>query len=285
MISLSDTAAAAPLHGPTAVALLALAAACGILSLIVLWRRWAFLGEAVAHAGFGGAGTAWMLAAMIPSLDSPGIVNIGVIVFGILTALAIGIVNRGERIHSDTAIGAFLAGALAWGFVGQEAYLRVFHRAPAGFQSLLFGQTQLLQPLHAQMALALLVLTLSVLVIWRRQILMYCLDSTLAQTSGINTGAIHYGLIVLVAIAITTGVPLVGSVLITAMLILPGATATLITRRFGVTVVLATAIGIAGTLCGLLLNQYVFALPQGPAIVLSLLAIFLITWAITRRRP
>lgn len=285
MICLSDIAAAAPLHGPTAVALLALAAACGILSLIVLWRRWAFLGEAVAHAGFGGAGTAWMLAALIPSLDSPGVVNIGVIVFGILTALAIGVVNRGERIHSDTAIGAFLTGALAWGFVGQEAYLRVFHRVPAGFQSLLFGETQLLQPLHAQLAIALLMLTLGVLVLWRRQILMYCLDSTLAQTSGINTGAVHYGLIVLVAIAITTGVPLVGSVLVTAMLILPGATATLITRQFRATIFLATAISIAGTMAGVLLNHHFQSLPQGPAIVLSLLAIFLITWGITRRRP
>lgn len=285
MIFLSDIAAIAPLHGPTALALLALAAACGILSLIVLWRRWAFLGEAVAHAGFGGAGTAWMLAALIPALDSSGIVTIGVIGFGILTALAIAVVNRGERIHSDTAIGAFLTGALAWGFVGQEAYVRVYHRAPAGFQSLLFGQTQLLQPLHAQMAVALLVLTLGVLVLWRRQILMYCLDSTLAQTGGINTGAVHYGLIVLVAIAITVGTPLVGSVLITAMLILPGATATLITRKFGLTILLAVAISMAGTLAGLVLNQYVFALPQGPAIVLSLLAIFLITWAITRGRP
>lgn len=285
MVFLSDIAAAAPMHGPTAVALLALAAACGVLSLIVLWRRWAFLGEAIAHAGFGGAGTAWMLAALIPSLDSSGVVTVGVVVFGIVTALAIGIVNRGERIHSDTAIGAFLTGALAWGFVGQEAYLRVFHRAPAGFQSLLFGQTQLLGPLHAQMALALLALTLGVLIFWRRQILMYCLDSTLAQTGGINTGAVHYGLIVLVAIAITTGVPLVGSVLITAMLILPGATATLITRRFGITIFLATAISIAGTTAGMLLNHYFQALPQGPAIVLSLLTVFLIAWAITRRRP
>lgn len=285
MTTLLDIAPAALLHGPTAVALIALAAACGILSLIVLWRRWAFLGEAIAHAGFGGAGTAWLLAAMIPGLDSPGIVSLCVVIFGILTALAIGIVHRDEHIHSDTAIGAFLAGALAWGFVGQEVYLRAFHRVPAGFQSLLFGQTQLLQPLHAQLAVALLVLTFCVLVFWRRQILMYCLDPSLARTGGINTGAVHYGLILLVAIAITTGVPLVGSVLITAMLILPGATASLITRQLGRTILLATAISIGGTLAGLLLNRYVPALPQGPAIVLSLLGMFLATWTITRGRP
>src|SRR5512133_2802464 len=170
MIALSDTASAGLLHGPTAVALLALAAACGILSLIVLWRRWAFLGEAVAHAGFGGAGTAWLLASFAPGLDSPAIVSVCVVLFGILTALAVGMVHRNEQVHSDTAIGAFLAGALAWGFVGQEVYLRAYHRAPAGFQSLLFGQTQLLQPLHAQLAVALLALTLAVLVLWRRQI-------------------------------------------------------------------------------------------------------------------
>jgi ABC-type Mn2+/Zn2+ transport system permease subunit len=282
---LADTTAAALLHGPTATALIALAAACGVLSLIVLWRRWAFLGEAIAHAGFGGAGTAWLVASLAPSLDSPAMVSACVVAFGLLTALAVGVVHRNEHVHSDTAIGVFLAGALAWGFVGQEAYFRTFHRAPAGFQSLLFGQTQLLQPLHAQLAVALLILTLGVLALWRRQILMYCLDPALAQSSGINAGIVHYAMILLVAVAITTGVPLVGSVLVTALLILPGAAASLISRRLGRTVVLAIVISVGGTLAGLLLNRYFPAVPQGPGIVLSLFVLFLLTWAVTRRRP
>lgn len=283
MVVLSDIDVR-PLHGPTVVALVALAAACGILSLVVLWRRWAFLGEAVAHAGFGGAGTAWLMAAMVPAMDRPGLVSGCVVLFCLLTALAIGIVHRDEQVHADTAIGAFLAGALAWGFLGQQFYLQAFHRTPAGFQSLLFGQTQLLQPIHAQLAVALLALTLGVVTIWRRPILMYCMDASLARTSGVNTAAAHYGLILMVAVAITAGVPLVGSVLITAMLILPGATASLISRRLGPTLAWAVAISIGGTLIGILVNRYTPAIPQGPAIVLTLMLLFLIAWVAGRRR-
>ncbi len=270
-------------HLATAVALLATALACGILSMIVLWRRWAFLGEGIAHAGFGGAGTAWLLAALCPRFDNATSVGIAVTVFCFLTAIGIGAVHRSGRVHSDTAIGAFLAGTLAWGFLCQQIYTSVTTRIPTGFQALLFGQTQLLDPLHGQLAVAMLLVCCSLLIAFRRQILLYCFDPDLAFTSGVRTTYIHYLLIGLITLAIVIGVRLVGSVLITAMLILPAATASLISRRLYVTLTLAAASSLGATLLGLIVARRWNFLPEGPVIVLALFAFFLITWLLRRR--
>ena len=266
-----------------AIAMLATALACGVLSLVVLWRRWAFLGEGIAHAGFGGAGTAWLLAVFYPFLDSPYYIGAFVTLFCFLTAGAIGAIHRGGKVHSDTAIGAFLAGTLAWGFLCQNIYTSFYHRMPAGFQSLLFGQTQLLDFLHAQLAVGMLLVTVATLVIFRREILLYCFDPELAFTSGVRTSRIHYILIALVTLAIVVGVRLVGSVLITAMLILPGATAVLFSRRLYITITLASVASVGATLVGMGIARRWSYLPEGPLIVLTLFLIFILSWIVRRR--
>ena len=280
----ADITASHGIPATALIALLSLALACGALSLVVVWRRWAFMGEGIAHAGFGGAGTAWMIAAIWPSTDTPAVVGICVILFCLATALAIGAVHRAGAVHSDTAIGAFLAGALAWGFLGQQLYFMVYGRVPAGFTALLFGENQLLTSLQAQMALSMLMLTAVVLILLRRQILLYCFEPELAQTAGVRTTVVHYVLTLLVALAIIVGVRLIGSVLVTAMLILPGASAMLLTRRLYASVTVSTLAACAAVVAGMAISMRWPALPQGPLIVLSLFALFIASWTIRRFR-
>ena len=65
-----------------------IATACAVLSVLVVSRRWAFIGEGISHSGFGGAGTAWLLALVVPSLNQPWLPYVCVIVFCLLTAWA-----------------------------------------------------------------------------------------------------------------------------------------------------------------------------------------------------
>jgi len=271
-------------HPATIVAMLALALACGLLSLIVLWRRWAFLGEGVAHAGFGGAGTAWLLAAFFPALDRTGLVDLFVINFCVLTALGIGFVHRSGKVHPDTAIGAFLAGTMAWGFLGQQVYLNAYHRSPAGFQSLLFGQAQLLSWTHAQLAVAMLIVCLSMLTMFRKEALLYCFDPDLARTSGVRASLVHFMLILLITLAIVSGVGLIGTVLTTAMLNLTAATAVQITRKLYPAALISCTLSVVAAIAGLTISTRWPALPEGPLIVLWLFVTFLLTWAVRHGR-
>jgi manganese/iron transport system permease protein len=93
-----------------------MAVACAVLSVFVVARRWAFIGEGISHSGFGGAGTAWLLALAFPAaFDRPWVPYAGVVVFSLGTAVAIGYLTRRNRVDSDTAIGIFLVASLAWG--------------------------------------------------------------------------------------------------------------------------------------------------------------------------
>src|SRR3954462_7204620 len=84
-----------------------LALACGVLRVIVVLRRWAFIGEGISHSGFGGAGTAWLLMLAFPALDQSWVPYASVVIFCLATALALGALSRSPRVQIDSAIGIF----------------------------------------------------------------------------------------------------------------------------------------------------------------------------------
>src|SRR3954452_5335917 len=101
---------------PTLLVAAAMSVACAVLSVFVVSRRWAFIGEGISHSGFGGAGTAWLAALAFPAVfERAWVPYAGVVVFGLGTALAIGYLTRRQRVDSDTAIGIFLVASVAWG--------------------------------------------------------------------------------------------------------------------------------------------------------------------------
>ncbi len=260
----------------------AMAVACAVLSVFVVSRRWAFVGEGISHSGFGGAGTAWLLMLIFPALDSPErqwVPYAGVIAFSFITALLIGYLSRSRRVSSDTAIGIFMVGSLAWGFVAQQMYRQRRGRMPAGWETFLFGQMTDVSArfaLAAALVCAAVVLTVAVL---GKEILYYCLDPAMAEASGVRAGFIHYLLMLLVALTIVLGVRVAGNVLVTALLVLPGATALLLTQRLRTTVLGATAVGLLGALGGILITARWPFLQTGPAIVLVLFSQFVVAYA------
>ena len=261
----------------------ALATACAVLSVLVVSRRWAFIGEGISHSGFGGAGTAWVLALLVPGLDQPWAPYVGVILFCLLTAGAIGFLSYRDRVNSDAAIGIFMVASLAWGFMARQIYL--FHRhgqEPARFDQLLFG---LMTDLSPKFAVATVMLSAAViLVVWAlgKEIIYYCFDPIMAEASGVRTGMVHYLLMVLIALMIVLGTPVVGTVLVTALLVLPGATGLLISQRLRTVLGTAILVAVIGAMVGVGLNLRWQFVPIGPAIVLGMFLEFVICYAISR---
>ncbi len=262
-----------------------LALACAGLSVFVVLRRWAFIGEGIAHSGFGGAGTAWLLVLIFPTLRQEGfewIPYLGVIVFCILTALAIGYFTRSGTINSDAAIGIFMVASLAWGILAQFIYRHVRGVDPVGWDTFLFGQMNVSRD-FAIGAVMLCGAIFAVVVMLGREIVAYCFDPTTAEASGVRVGLIHYLLMVLMSLTIVIGVRLAGSVLVTALLVLPGATALLLCRELRRAIVASLAVAIIGTLGGLGVHVRWTFLPTGPIIVLLLFFQFLTAYAWGRR--
>src|SRR4051794_33547180 len=230
------------------------AAACAVLSVFVVSRRWAFIGEGIGHSGFGGAGTVWMLALAYPALNGPWAVYAGVVVFCLATAVGIAYLGRprgGSNI--DAVIGIFLVASVAWGFIARDLYTRRLGPPPA-FDTILFGRMPDLPPAFAVAAALVCAGVVAAVALLAKEIVYYCFDPAMAEASGVRSSFIHYLLILLVALTIVVGALVAGSVLVTALLVLPGATALLLSERLRTTVVLSVAVGLAGAAIALVVR-------------------------------
>ena len=210
------------------------------------------------------------------TFDDPIVPYIFVLAFCFFAAIGIGWLSQTGRVTSDAAIGIFLVASLAWGFVGQHLYSHQNGVDPAGFSNLLFGQMQAVTRLYAVVACLTAVIVAGLSYALSKELIAYCFDPLLARTSGVKATLIHYVLMAMMTLAIVIGIRVVGSVLVTALLVLPAASANLLSKRLSRVVMLSLAIALIGAWGGLLISTHWRALPAGSMIVLVMFAEFLI---------
>lgn len=274
---------------PEVLTTVAVAVACAVLSVFVVSRRWAFIGEGISHSGFGGAGTVWLLALAFPFLGAMWAVYAGVIVACFAAACGIAYFSRARpatpaRTNADAVIGIFLVASVAWGLLARQVYAKTRGTVPAGFEDFFLGDPS---GVSARFAFAAALVCAGVVVavaMLAKEIVYYCFDPAMAEASGVPAGFVHYLLILLVTLTIVVGARVAGSILVTALLVLPGATALLLGDRLRFTVTASVVVGLIGAVGGLLVRVQWPFLPTGPAIVLVMFAAFLAAYAWARVR-
>ena len=235
---------------------------CAVVGTYVVLRGVAFIGDAIAHAGFPGVVFAYMIG--IPFY-------IGAAIAAVSTALAIGWVTKRAGIRQDTAIGVLFAGTFALGvfmFSTIDGYV-------ADLWSFLLGNVL---AIGAEDLVALLILGAGlfaiVALLWK-ELLYATFDPLGAAASGINVGRLEYLFLALVALTIVVSLQAVGIILVVAMLITPAATAQMLAVRFTRLMALAAAVGVSSSVIGLYLS-YWMDVPSGATIVLVQTAMFLL---------
>lgn len=271
---------------PSLLVALAMAIACAALSVFVVSRRWAFIGEGISHSGFGGAGTVWLAALAFPAVfDRPWMPYVGVVVFSLGTSVAIAYLTRKKRgVDVDTAIGIFLVASLAWGLLAQRIYFLHTHREPVGWGTFFFGQMENVSWQFSIGAAVLCALVVAVLAFFGKEIIAYCFDPVLAEASGVPARMIHYLLMVLVALTIVVGARVAGNLLVPALLVLPGATAMQLSGKLRTVLTASVIVGLVGAIAGLSVRAKWDDIPTGPAIVLALFVLFVLAFIAGRFR-
>jgi ABC-type Mn2+/Zn2+ transport system permease subunit len=193
--------------------------------------------------------------------------------------------SRGDRVAGDAAIGIFLVASLAFGFLARHVYLHVRGKDPTAFEQLLFGLTNVIDPPRAIATVLVSVAVLVTLAGLGKEILSYCFDPQMAQASGVRVGFIHYLLMVLIAVTVIVGMPIIGSPLVTALLVLPAVTATQLTQRLRTVFAVAVATALVAVVAGVVVHARWPFIPVGPAVVLALFLIFLASYVVGRARP
>ena len=235
---------------------------CAVVGTYVVLRGLAFIGDAIAHAGFPGVVAAYLLG--IPFY-------LGAAVAAVSTALAIGWVTKRAGIRQDTSIGVLFAGTFALGvfmFSTIKGYV-------ADLFSFLLGNV-LAITVTDLVALVLLGggVVLVVALLWK-ELLYATFDPLGAAASGIAVERLEYLFLALVALTIVVSLQAVGIILVVAMLVTPAATAQLLTVRFTRLMLTAAIVGIASSVVGLYLS-YWLDVASGATIVLVQTAMFLV---------
>ena len=270
------------IYWPPLVAGLAIALACAVLSVFVVGKKLAFVGQGVSHAAFGGVGVAMLAVALagVGAGTAAGslLIQTVVLVFSIGAAVLIAqLSRRGTGVEADTAIGIVLVASMAIGFLlhaeaAEVAASNGLERGP-GIESVLFGSIIGVGWWGAGVAWAVALLVAAVVGLMRRQLVFWAFDEPVAPAFGVPAGAVRIVVLVLVALAIVSTMRLAGVVLTTAMLVLPGATALQLSDRLRSVLCLSMIAGVASVGIGVLASMELDA-QVGPVIVLVLCGLF-----------
>jgi zinc transport system permease protein len=252
----------------------AIAAASGLLGTFVVQRGLAFLADGLAHATFGGIALGLLVGASVeraPLLALP---------FVVLVAFAIGAVRRRSGLGADVATGVFFSVSLALGVVALG--LRPADAPAVDVESLLFGSVLAVSQGELGAVLLASAFTIGVL-FWTGPRLAYAtFDAELAAISGVRVARLESVLMALVAVVVVVGVRSVGAILVGAFVILPAATAHLLTARLARVAGLSAGLAVGATLFGLLL-AYRLDLAAGATVVVVLAVAFFAALGLRRR--
>jgi manganese/iron transport system permease protein len=245
------------------------AAVCGILGSFVVLKGLAFIGDALAHASFGGVALAFVLGANI---------YLGAFVFALATAFGIGAVSRRGRVSFDTAIGVLFSGTFALGIL----IISRVDRYTTDLFAYLFGDVLSITEEDLWTIAALGLVVLALVAAFYRQLLFAAFDPTIAAASGIPARFLEYLLLALLGVTIVTAIQAVGIIMVVALLVTPSATAYLFASRFHHMILASVAVGSFSALLGIYLSYYL-DLASGAAIILVATALFFLTLALTGR--
>lgn len=245
-----------------------LAVFSGIISVFVVLRRISFLGSGIAHAAFGGVAIGFILG-VNPLLSA--------IFYSLLVSYGIEVISSEGRLAEDTAIGIFFTASMALGIV----LIGISRKYNVDLFGYLFGSILAINQEEAIIGSIAIIFLIILIILISKELYLITFNEELAFVSRIKVRTIKAIFLLSMAVAIVLGIKLVGIILISALLVIPGATAHLLTKRIMRMVILSCVIALVSVAAGIFLSFY-FNLPTGGTISL-LLAVFFIAAFVMKR--
>ncbi len=237
---------------------------CAFLSCFVTLKGWSLMGDALSHAVVPGVAIAsmagWPFAA-------------GAFFTGLLAALGMGFVKKKTRLREDAVIGVVFTAFFALGLL-----LISMYPSNVDLRTIVFGNILGISDPDIWQVVIISAVTLCVLGVKWRDLLLFCFDPLQARALGLNVAGLHLMLLTLLSATAVAALQTVGACLVVAMLVTPGATAYLLTDRFGKMLGISVAMGTGTSLVGAYAS-YFFDGSTGGCIVTLQTILFLLALA------
>jgi zinc transport system permease protein len=254
------------------VALLLLAPMCAAMGVQVVNFRMAFFSDAISHSAFAGVALGLLFA-----LNA----HLAMVGFAVLVGLGITAVGRRTSLSVDTVIGVFFSTVIAFGL----AVVYRSHLPPGELQKYLYGDILTISDADGAWIFALFVFLMAFQAFGYNRMMYLGLNPSLAAVHGVGVRAYQYAYAGLLALVVIFSVWAVGVLLVTAMLIVPAATARNLARSAGRMFWWSLVIGVASAVVGLLVSAQEWAnTAPGATIILVAAVAFALSSALAAAR-
>ncbi len=243
---------------------------CSVVGSYLMVQRLALLGDAISHSVLPGLAIAFLLGVNI---------FIGAFIAGVISTVIIGWIHTRSPIKEDAAMGIVFSAFFA---LGITLITTIQRDNKIDLNHFLFGNILGVTAGDVRDTAIIAVLVLLAVAVLYKELLFYSFDPLGAQASGLPTGLLNAGLMVLIALTVVASMKVVGVILVLSLLIAPGATAYLLVPRLHQVMLLGAAIGVFSSVSGMYLSYYV-NLPSGPAIVMVVSTLFALAFLLSPR--
>lgn len=244
----------------------ALGASCGLLGCFVILRRIALMGDAMSHAVLPGV----VAGLLLSSERNPLVIFLCALGAGLLATLLTRALQSTTRFKNDVTLGIVLASFFSFGIFWQSRN----QQETVGVMQFIFGNVASLDARDLSIMLMSSGVLIALLLGLKRPLLLMSFDAGFAKGLGYPVRVLEGLFYFLLTFCVIVSLQAVGVVLVSAMLIIPAATAYLLTDRFGKMLFLSTCFGIGAALLGTLVSSRISAMPTGPVITLSAILLF-----------
>ena len=253
-----------------------------LMSLVIVSVVGSIVGTFVVHKGLAASGSglahatlAGVAIAFVNGLN----IALGALVAAVATGVGIGYVRSNSRVSYDTAIAIFFVSAFSLGI------LIISRRSSytPDLISFVFGDILGVSQADLVGELILAVIVVGFVLAFYREMVMVAYDPAMAAAAGVRAWFFEYALLVLIALAVVVALQAIGIVLVSAMLIIPPATASLLARRIPQIIAISFVLSVGASVLGLYASFHA-DVAASPAIVMAATAAFAVTLAATTRR-
>ncbi|WP_298431155.1 metal ABC transporter permease [uncultured Jannaschia sp.] len=232
-------------------------ATCAFLSCFLMLKGWSLIGDALSHSVVPGVAGAYMLG--LPFA-------LGAFLSGGLAAAAMLLLTERSGLKTDTVIGVIFTG-----FFGIGLFMASLSPASVDLQTIVLGNILAITPGDRLQVVLISLVTLAVLLLKWRDLLVVFFDEAHARAIGLNPRFWKAVLFTLLSACAVAAMQTVGAFLVIAMVVTPGATAYLLTDRFGLLLVIAVALGTLSCALGAYLSYFIDGATGGVIVVLQTL--------------
>lgn len=247
-----------------------LGVACGLLGSFIVVRKLSLFGDTLSHAVLPGVAIGYLVAGE----KDPFAIFVGATIAGLLGTVLVNLIKKTTHIKEDSSLGMILAGFYGVGIVLMNRIQKLPTGTQSGVDKFLFGQAAALSHTEVWMIGGVALASLLLVVVFYRQFLVGSFDAGFAKAMGLPAGAFHFILMLLLAFAVVVSLQAVGAVLVSAMLVIPAASAYLLTDRMHRMLVLSSIFGVLAGVLGAFFSFLGNSLPTGPLMVLAASFVF-----------